>query len=67
MDPIDSSDIPEMPLPLVQPSAIRAPNNIMNPPQKAINDLLKSVVIDAALVHAGEKFLRLVLDHVEEM
>ena len=59
--------MPEIPLPLVHPSAIRAPISIINPPQNAMSDLFVKEVIDVALVHTGEKLFLLVLDNAEEM
>ena len=59
--------MPEIPFPLVHPSAMRAPMSIINPPQNAMTDRLDKDVIDVAFVHTGEKFVLLVFDSVEEM
>lgn len=67
IEPTDKSAMPEIPFPLVHPSAIRAPKSIINPPQNAMRDRLDNVAIDVAFVQIGEKLDLLVLAKDEEM
>jgi hypothetical protein len=53
-DPIDNRAIPDIPLPLVHPSASRAPSKKINPPQKAIAALGKKAVVRRILDQMGD-------------
>jgi hypothetical protein len=53
-DPMDSNAIPEMPLPLVHPSAKRAPSTNKKPPQKAIIARGKNAGVFNIVDHIGE-------------
>ena len=67
MEPTERSDMPEIPFPLVQPSAMRAPKSIIKPPQNAMIILVDNFDIDATFVQTGEKFFLLVCASVEEI
>ena len=53
-DPRESKAMPEMPLPLVHPSAKRAPTMNRNPPQKAIAARGKKEEVRRIFGHMGE-------------
>lgn len=66
IDPIDSNEIPEIPFPLVHPSAMRAPRSMINPPQKATIDRWVSVVVPVVFCQIGENDFLRIPDNVEE-
>jgi len=53
-EPTDRRAMPEIPLPLVHPSARRAPNKKRKPPQKAIMNLGRNADVFKTLVQRGE-------------
>ena len=67
MEPTESNDMPEMPLPLVHPSASNAPMSIIKPPPKAMNMRVGNVCMVTAFVQTGEKLLRCMCDMRDEM
>lgn len=54
IEPTASNAMPDTPFPLVQPSAMFAPNTIINPPTKAIIARCQNDLIFAAIAHTGE-------------
>lgn len=66
-DPINCKAIPEIPLPLVQPFAIRAPISKKNPLKKAKINRLDKALEPSNFPHIGEITERRVPARVEEM